>query len=733
MRPFKLFITLFSLSLVLVSCQKDSESTTVNPVTANNSTRDLNIPAGFNFATTENVTLNMNIEEAPLNSKYLLKVYTSNPYASATPVYQSFIANGGTINHNLSIPIGLEQLHLVMQAPDGSSFLTIVPKARTINHTFYQAKRGKNSGLESTGPNCTSGCDYTRSHSGNWRADDEEEVYCVTGSYPGSGSITIDDEAIVRLCGTGTIPNITINEGSLLITNGADVTVNNLNLNSDDDNELVVYQGGTLTITNWFTPNADFTNYGTMNVAAFNLNSRAEFENEGTFTVTGNTAVTINGDIDNEGTITIPGNVNVNSSADIKNECSMYFNGNVTLNGDIDNRSYNKIDGKITINGGGKYKLKNGALASVGSVHLNGRIEGSGSTSMFKVAGSSTANSGSQIRKNVEFCDLDGIENISSSIFKSGAKASCDLVIPTDPCNPEGNGVNTIADADNDGVADELDAYPNDPSRATDSYFPSENTYGTLAYEDLWPAYGDYDFNDLVVDYRYQQVINADNEVVDLKARFVTRAMGGSLDNGFGIQLDVAQNAVSSVTGTRYFNNVVSTNGNGTESGQSSAVIIIYDDASKVLVNNTGEAFVNTVSGNPSVDADTADITINFSTPQTIASLGTAPYNPFIFVDQTRGREVHLAGEAPTDLADQSLFGTIDDNTSINGGDNTYKSATNLPWAIHVVSGFDYPEERTDISQAYNFFSIWAQSGGASYPDWSDDQPGYINAADLYQ
>ena len=122
-------------------------------------------------------------------------------------------------------------------------------------------------------------------------------------------------------------------------------------------------------------------------------------------------------------------------------------------------------------------------------------------------------------------------------------------------------------------------------SRAANSYFPGENSYGTVAYEDLWPAFGDYDFNDLVVDYRYQQVLNANNEVVDLKARFVSRAMGGSLDNGFGIALDVAPSAISSVSGTRYFNNVVSTNANGTESGQSNAVIIIYDDASQVLVN----------------------------------------------------------------------------------------------------------------------------------------------------
>lgn len=724
---------LFAAAVALSSCQKEEGNQTTDPsLIAVASTLDLKVPTGFNFETTEMIDLNLSIDEAPLNSKYLLKVYTQNPSASAAPVYQAFIDNGSGLTEKVNIPAGLSQLYLVVQAPDGSSFLTIVPKTSTINHIFYKSKRGKSAGSSSSGPDCNSGCDYTPTMNTSINANDKKEVYCITGAYSGSGSITVSNEAIVRLCGTGTIPTITVNKGSVLVTNGADVTVNNFNLNYNSKNELIVYQGGSLTITNWFTPNADFENYGNMSVAAFNLNSSAEFENEGTFIVTGNTHVIFNGDVDNEGTMTIPGNVSVNNGSKIKNECGLYFGGDVTLNGEIENKAYNEIDGKITINGGAKYKLKNGALAYVESVHVNGKIEGSGSTSMFKVSGSSTANSGAQIKKNLQFCDEDGIEGIANSVFRDGAIASCSLIIPTDACNPVGNGVNVVQDADNDGVADELDAYPNDAARAADAYFPSENQYGTLAYEDLWPAYGDYDFNDLVVDYRYQQVLDADNDVVDLKAKFVTRAMGGALRNGFGFQLDVDQTTVNSVSGTRYFGNLINTNSNGTESGHTDAVIIVYDDASNILVNNTGQAFVNTVSGNPSVANDTTEITVNFTSPQSVAALGATPYNPFIFVDQTRGREVHLAGQAPTSLADVSLFGTIDDATDPNGS-HTYKSSTNLPWAIHVVGGFDYPEEVTDISQAYNYFSVWAQSGGTAYETWYEDQPGYINSSDLYQ
>lgn len=58
-------------------------------------------------------------------------------------------------------------------------------------------------------------------------------------------------------------------------------------------------------------------------------------------------------------------------------------------------------------------------------------------------------------------------------------------------------------DADNDGVPDALDAYPTDGERAFNSFYPNEVDFATYAFEDLWPAYGDYDFNDLVVNFNY--------------------------------------------------------------------------------------------------------------------------------------------------------------------------------------------------------------------------------------
>ena len=593
--------------------------------------------------------------------------------------------------------------------------------------------------METSSPDCTSGCDVTRTHSGNWTAnkDDSEKkgetTYCVTGSYNGIGSITIREESIVRLCGSGSIPSVTINDGVLEITGDANVTINNLNLNSGNDNEIIVYAGGSLTVTNTFSPNSEITNYGTISLSALNLNSSAELKNYGTFNVITNNSTSLNGDVNNYGSMTFSGNLTINGGSKLKNDCTLICEADLNVNGDLEvDQGYVRVDDKTTINGGGDIKLEDGSQLSTKDIWINGKIEGKGSTSIVKVSGRSDANHGAQIKKNVEYCDANGVENFPNNIFREGAIEACNVTIQPSACNPEGNGVTIVADADNDGVADELDAYPNDPSRAANSFFPSENTYGTLAYEDLWPAFGDYDFNDLVIDYRYQNVLNANNEVVNLVGRFVTRSIGGDFNNGFGIQLDLPSATISAVSGSIITESIVNISSNGTEQGQTKATIIVYDNAKSILPNTTGASFVNTVSANPKLDNDTMDVNMTFTSPQAIAALGVAPFNPFIFVNGARGREVHLAGYAPTDLASLTLFGTIDDRT-VPGGDNTYKSSNNLPWAINIVGGFNYPEERTDVSSAYNFFGLWAQSGGTSNQNWYSDLPGNINASDLYQ
>ncbi len=288
-------------------------------------------------------------------------------------------------------------------------------------------------------------------------------------------------------------------------------------------------------------------------------------------------------------------------------------------------------------------------------------------------------------------------------------------------------------DDDNDGIPNNLDDYPTDPERAFNNYYPAKNTYGTLAFEDLWPGKGDYDFNDVVVDYNVNQVTNAQNKVVDVNPTYVLRARGASFQNGFGFQLNLLPSGVASVTGQRLTDNLVNLNANNTEAGQSKAVIMVFDNGSSILPYGGGNAIgTNTTPGAPWVTPDTIRMNIHLTTPILASTFGYPPYNPFIFTNGNRSKEVHLADKAPTDLADLSLFGTAQDDSNPATG-KYYKTKNNLPWAIHLTERFVYPNEKTPTNTGYNYFNQWAESGGTLYTDWYKNISGYRNTENLYE
>ena len=286
-------------------------------------------------------------------------------------------------------------------------------------------------------------------------------------------------------------------------------------------------------------------------------------------------------------------------------------------------------------------------------------------------------------------------------------------------------------DTDNDGVNDASDDYPNDVTKAFDNYYPGENDYGTLAFEDLWPKLGDYDFNDMVVDYRFNQIANANNDIVSIEATIMVKAVGAGYKNGFGIQLPISPSVISSVTGYNVPGSIVTlSSSNNLEAGQSKATIIAFENVYDIFPNNSA-GFINTRTSDSYVQPRALNIVVNFTTPQSINSLGIPPYNPFIFVNQTRGREVHLPNYEPTDLASSSYFGTEDDNS--NPSQNRYyRNSNNLPWAMHIPTSFDYPLEQTSILQGHLVFDTWVLSDGFSYMDWYLNKPQYRNTSKLY-
>jgi LruC domain-containing protein len=260
-----------------------------------------------------------------------------------------------------------------------------------------------------------------------------------------------------------------------------------------------------------------------------------------------------------------------------------------------------------------------------------------------------------------------------------------------------------IQDADNDGVADNDDAYPNDPTRAYNSSFPTTG-YQTLAFEDLWPFQGDYDFNDMIVSNQVQWVRNANNELVEGIFTLSLDAVGSGFANGVAVVLldanknPIAQNMIASVSGDATLDANV-TNG-----------LVVFNDvyaAQSTYYQNNGVG--------PDAPADIFTYTITFNN-----NAGTQNLLPDTYIYRTsdRGLEVHVDGFSGTTAANTSYFNT---GVDVSG---TYNTANGLPWAIEIVTAnkdFNHPNEKVDITQAYPDFALWAQSNGTQALDWKDN------------
>jgi len=288
-------------------------------------------------------------------------------------------------------------------------------------------------------------------------------------------------------------------------------------------------------------------------------------------------------------------------------------------------------------------------------------------------------------------------------------------------------------DTDGDGIADNDDEYPADPTKAFNNYFPVSG-YGSLAFEDMWPIQGDYDFNDLVVDYQFQTVTNASNKIVETNSSFAIRAFGAGMHNGFGFQLpnnNLNGNIVASGSQINY--NYVILNADGTEQGQAKPTMIVFDDAYNTLEYPGSGIGVNTTPGVAYVEPDTINILMTY-TPNTytLEDLNMSAFNPFMMANMERGKEIHLPDYPPTSLADESYFGSEADDSNPDQG-RYYKTDENFPWALNIYENFSYANEKTDILDAYNHFADWATSSGNSFSDWYLDEAGYRNANAIFQ
>ena len=251
-------------------------------------------------------------------------------------------------------------------------------------------------------------------------------------------------------------------------------------------------------------------------------------------------------------------------------------------------------------------------------------------------------------------------------------------------------------DADGDGIIDRYDDFPNDPNSSFKSYFPSDGKQ-IVAFEDLWPSLGDFDFNDLILSNQVEITKDEDGNLIDAKFRVSIDAIGASLDNGIAMML------YNSNSGAFTENIINEISGDATIDPDNTNGVILTNDVFQTI----NDRYQNNGVG-PDGTPDTLRFTINFNS-------NAEDFIPELYLFRTndRGLEIHRSGFPATSTINSDFFNTYDD-----AGD--YKTSTGLPWGIEILTDEIYknPREKVDILLAYPEFQLWATSEGAQNTNW---------------
>lgn len=213
---------------------------------------------------------------------------------------------------------------------------------------------------------------------------------------------------------------------------------------------------------------------------------------------------------------------------------------------------------------------------------------------------------------------------------------------------------------------------------------------GTLAFEDNWPESGDYDLNDVVIEYKRVVTFDNQNQVKRLTDHFkpVQRPDGALFTNAFAYQVDASQ----------------------VGSFDPLPEGAVYEPATNSFV-----VFANakTAIGKEVV------ITRSFSGGAMFNKSTLKAYNPYIIVKYAPANkkrvEVHLPKFKATSYADQTLIGTLND---VYYADKSGR----FPFAIDLpVTGFKLVTEHVRIGSTneYPLYGKWVGGGcGTTSADW---------------
>lgn len=256
-------------------------------------------------------------------------------------------------------------------------------------------------------------------------------------------------------------------------------------------------------------------------------------------------------------------------------------------------------------------------------------------------------------------------------------------------------------------------------------YMPARSQgWGTLLFEDLWPSYGDYDFNDFAVNYKVQLYMNNKNKVREMLIGIRVNAVGGSLPYDLYLQLlDVRGGEISSVEYMGGANapeaRLVALNN---ADNVHAAALFKFENIRSNLNKPSGAAYVNTEKGCEMSEDELVEaiFMVTFRNSIDYNAVAFRMFDFFIGRETDGGEraEIHLNGYKPT--IDGLIYynEVTDGHPNVEGSIVPYRSNNGLPWALNIPVAIKHAYEKGSFLEAYPDFAKWAQSGGEQASDW---------------
>jgi len=272
-------------------------------------------------------------------------------------------------------------------------------------------------------------------------------------------------------------------------------------------------------------------------------------------------------------------------------------------------------------------------------------------------------------------------------------------------------------DPDGDGVPGTADHYPDDPTRAFVTRYPTHG-FNVVALEDMYPARGDADFNDAVVAYDYQIVTDAKGNVKDILGNYHLLARGAGYDHALGLHLaGLPDDATGTVQIERFLSGDAITQETAPRRTVQEMVRAgkripdIFPSTKAALRGLNGSVFTNTAAAEPERPAASARVYVTFDTAVDATALGAVPYDLYFLVRGSKGpADVHFPGKPG--LADRSA------DLPKEEGAAAFLDETGFPFLIEVPTSWRFPLEQVEVGTAYPDFNKWQESKGQDKADW---------------